>query len=144
MKKLRILSGVLVRTHAHKVLLSFLGFFFLDALLIRLVEPGMESYGQALWYCYAVMSTAGFGDIVAATLIGRLASVALTLYALVALAIITGVIVNFYTQMIQIQQKNTLASFADRLEQLPDLSREELARLSEEVKRFRTTLPKDK
>lgn len=143
MQKLRILRGILVRTKAYQLLSSFLVFFFLDALLIWLAEPDITRYGDALWYCYAVVSTVGFGDIVAVTLVGKIASVLLTVYALIAIAIITGVIVNFYTQMIQIQQKNSLAAFAERMERLPELSREELVVLSNEIKNFRASMPRD-
>ena len=140
MKKLRVLKGVLVRTKAHQVLLSFLAFFFAAALVVLLAEPGIETYGDALWYCYAVITTVGFGDLLAKTLLGRLASVLLSAYALIALAIITGVIVNFYTQLIQIQQKESIAAVADRLERLPELSREELTDLSRSVKRLRGSI----
>ncbi len=136
MKKLRILKSILVRTHTTQILFSFLLFIFADALVILLVEPEINTYGDALWYCYAVISTAGFGDIVVSTLIGKIASVLLTVYALVAIAIVTGVIVNYYNQIIQIRQKETLAAFVDKLEHLPELSREELAEMSEKVKRF--------
>ena len=52
-----------------------------------------------LWYCYEVISTAGFGDVVAVTFIGKMCSVLLTIYSLFVVAIATGVVVNFYTQM---------------------------------------------
>ena len=39
MKKLRILGEILRRTHADKILLSFVAFLFIDAFLIMLVEP---------------------------------------------------------------------------------------------------------
>jgi len=136
MKKLRILKSILVRTHTTQILFSFLLFIFADALVIQLAEPQIQSYRDALWYCYAVISTAGFGDIVVSTLIGKIASVLLTVYALVAIAIITGVIVNYYNQIIQIRQKETIAAFIDKLEILPKLSQEELAEMSEKAKLF--------
>ena len=69
MKKLHILKNVLVRTHADKILSTYLIFVFLSALVIRVIEPGISSLPTALWYCYAVISTAGFGDVVVTTLI---------------------------------------------------------------------------
>lgn len=141
MRKLRLLRNILVQTKAHRLLLSYLLFIFADAFVIFLTEPEITSYGDSLWYCYAVLTTAGFGDLVAVTFIGRIASVLLSVYSLLALAILTGVVVNYYTQIIEIQQKETLAAFADRLEQLPELSQDELTELSEQVHRFRTQLP---
>lgn len=136
MKKLKILRTVLVRTRAMELLISYLLFFLLSALIVTLAEPEIHSYGQGLWYCYAVMSTVGFGDLVAVTLLGRLVSVLLTLYSLVIIALVTGVIVNFYSQLIQLRQKESLAAFADKLQRLPELSREELEIMSEQAKQF--------
>lgn len=101
-----------------------------------LVEPD-NRYGDALWYCYAVISTAGFGDVVAVTFIGKMCSVLLTIYSLFVVAIATGVVVNFYTQMVELQRKETLAMFMDQLERLPELSREELENISRKVRQFR-------
>lgn len=136
MKKLRILKSILVRTHTTQILFSYLLFLFADALVIQLVEPRIHSYSDALWYCYAVISTAGFGDIVVSTPIGKFLSVLLTIYSLIVIALVTGVIVNYYNQLIQIRQKETIAAFIDKLEHLPELSPEELAAMSEKARLF--------
>ncbi len=136
MKKLRILKSILVRTHTTQILFSYLLFVLADALVIQLAEPQIHSYCDALWYCYAVISTAGFGDIVVSTPIGKIISVFLTIYSLIVIALVTGVIVNYYNQLIQIRQKETIAAFIDKLEHLPELSQEELAAMSEKAKLF--------
>jgi voltage-gated potassium channel len=64
-------------------------------------------------------------------------SVLLTIYSLFVVAIATGVVVNFYTQMVELQRKETLAMFMDQLERLPELSREELENISRKVRQFR-------
>ena len=64
-------------------------------------------------------------------------SVLLTIYSLFVVAIATGVVVNFYTQMVEMQREETLAMFMDQLERLPELSREELENISRKVRRFR-------
>ena len=63
--------------------------------------------------------------------------VLLTIYSLFVVAIATGVVVNFYTQMVEMQRKETLAMFMDQLERLPELSREELENISRKVRQFR-------
>ena len=50
MKKLRILWGILKRTRADHILLGFILFLLADAAVIRLVEPDIHRYGDALWY----------------------------------------------------------------------------------------------
>lgn len=136
MKRIKVLGSVLKRTRADKIIIGFITFIFAIAAVIQLVEPH-NRYGDALWYCYAVISTAGFGDVVAVTFIGKMCSVLLTIYSLFVVAIATGVVVNFYTQMVELQRKETLAMFMDQLERLPELSREELENISRKVRQFR-------
>ena len=133
MKKLRILWGILKHTHADRILLGFVLFLLVGAAVIQIVEPDINRYG----YCYAVISTAGFGDIVAVTFIGKACSVLLTIYTLFVVAIVTGVVVNFYTQLVELQRKETLAAFMDKLERLPELSKDELETISRNIKRYR-------
>lgn len=53
------------------------------------------------------------------------------------IAIVTGVVVNFYTQMVEMQRKETLIMFMDKLERLPELSKEELESISRKVRELR-------
>lgn len=137
MRRLKVLAGILKRTRADKILVGFIVFLFAVAAVIELAEPDINRYGDALWYCYAVISTAGFGDVVAVTFIGKICSVLLTVYAIFVTAIVTGVVVNFYTQMVEMQRKETLAMFMDQLERLPELSKEELESISQKVRKLR-------
>lgn len=137
MRRLKVLAGILKRTRADKILVGFIVFLFVVAAVIELAEPDINHYGDALWYCYAVISTAGFGDVVAVTFIGKICSALLTVYAIFVTAIVTGVVVNFYTQMVEMQRKETIAMFMDQLERLPELSREELESISQKVRKLR-------
>lgn len=137
MRRLKVLAGILKRTRADKILVGFIVFLFVVAAVIELAEPDINRYGDALWYCYAVISTAGFGDVVAVTFIGKICSALLTVYAIFVTAIVTGVVVNFYTQMVEMQRKETIAMFMDQLERLPELSREELESISQKVRKLR-------
>ena len=91
MKRIKVLGSVLKRTRADKIIIGFIVFIFAIAAVIQLVEPDINRYGDALWYCYAVISTAGFGDVVAVTFIGKMCSVLLTIYSLFVVAIATGI-----------------------------------------------------
>lgn len=137
MKKIRILRQILKTTRADKIVISFILFTFLSAFIILLVEPNINTYSNALWYCYAVISTVGFGDIVAITFIGKIISVLLTIYSLFVIAIATGVVVSFYTNAIANKYSESRAVILDKLEHLPDLSKEELAEISNIVKKIK-------
>lgn len=137
MKNGRILINILKSTGAGRFLVSYLIFVLADAALIWIFEPSISTYRDALWYCYAVISTAGFGDVVVTTFIPRLLSILLTVYSILIIAIVTGVIVNFYTQKLNIRSKETISAFLDRIERLPELSETELKELAENVRKFR-------
>ena len=66
-------------------------------------------------------------------------SVIITAYSLLVIAIVTGVVVNYYNQVIAIKDKETMIAFLDQVERLPELSKEELKTLSDQVKQFRKT-----
>lgn len=134
MKKLRMLKEVLKRTQASKLILIFVAFFFADAFFIMLAEPGLKTYREALWYCYSVFSTAGFGDHVAVTPIGRILSVLLTVITILVIALVTGVIVAFYNDVVAMQYKASKAEVLDDLTHLEELSKEELRNVSEKIK----------
>ena len=135
----RTLMNILRHTKADRVLLAYIAFVFADAALIWFFEPTIKTYRGALWYCYAVISTAGFGDVVVTTFIPRVLSIVLTAYSLLVIAIVTGVVVNYYTQVIELRDKDTLKAFLDQMERLPELSTEELRDMSDRVKHFRKT-----
>ena len=137
MKKIRVLGIILKRTKADRILSGFLIFLFAAALIIQIVEPDINRYVDALWYCYAVISTAGFGDVVAVTFIGKVCSVLLTIYSMFVLAIVTGVVVNFYSQVVETHSKETLTPLMNQLEHLPELSKEELEAISQKIKKLR-------
>lgn len=71
------------------------------------------------------------------TVIAKVVSVLLTVYSLFVIAIVTGVVVSYYNQIIQLQQEETIAGFMEQLEKLPELSEEELKELSLKASYFR-------
>ena len=96
--KLKVLFKIIVKTYALEVLFGLLTMMIAFSLILMIYEPQMSAFPDALWYCFAVVTTIGFGDIQAVTHIGRAISVVLGLYGIVVVAIITSIIVNFYNE----------------------------------------------
>ena len=96
--KFRVLFKIIVRTFALEVLFGLLATIVASALVLMTVEESLTNFGDSIWYCFAVVTTIGFGDIVATTIIGRLVSVILGIYGIIAVAVITSIIVNFYNE----------------------------------------------
>ena len=137
MKKLRTFRNILRQTLADKVLSSFVGFILICALAFWILEPGITRFTDALWYCYAVITTVGFGDIYVETFPSKVLSVLLSIYSIISIAILTGVVVNFFTELVALRRKESLSSIIDKLERLPELSKEELEEISKHVKKLR-------
>ena len=110
-----------------EVLYAFVISFFASAFVVMLAEPGIRSYGEGMWYCFVACTTIGFGDFAAVTLIGRIATVYIALCQIMLVAILPGIIVTYYMEVIHRRRTGVAgAMFMDKLERLPELSREEL------------------
>ena len=137
MKKLRILRMVLHKTKADRLVLGFVVFLLVVSGIRWAVEPGMTTYREALWYCYAIISTSGFGDFVAVTFVGRDCSILVTIYAIFVIGIVTGVVVSYFQQTVQVQFEDSKMAFLDKLERLPELSKEELEAMAAKARKLR-------
>lgn len=127
---------IIKRTGMRKVLIAYIISLCLGALLITIFEPNIKDYGNALWYCFVASTTIGFGDYAAVGVIGRIVTVLVTIVGILAVAIIPGVIVSYYTEYLRIKEKETISTFLEELENLPSLSEERLKAISEKVKSF--------
>ena len=96
--KFKILFKIVVNTFSLEILFGLLTMIVCFSLVIYSVEPDIPTFADALWYSFAVVTTIGFGDFTAVTPIGRVLTVILGLYGLVAVAVITSIIVNFYNE----------------------------------------------
>ena len=137
MKKIRILRMVLHKTKADRLVLGFVVFLLVVSGILWAVEPGMTTYREALWYCYAIISTSGFGDFVAVTFVGRVCSILVTIYAIFVIGIVTGVVVSYFQQTVQVQFEESKMAFLDKLERLPELSKEELEEMAAKARKLR-------
>ena len=58
----------------------------------------MLTYGDALWFSFATITTIGYGDFSVTSYITRTLAVILGIYGILVVAIITSVVVNFYNE----------------------------------------------
>ena len=91
-----VLKTIIRETYASEILLGLLLLIFAFAYVFKFIEPGIPTFPDGLWYCFAIVTTIGFGDISAVTLVGRILSVILGIYGIIVVAMITSIIVNFY------------------------------------------------
>ena len=96
--KMDVLRKIVRKTYAAEILFGMLMLIVAFSIVLPQFDPGIPSFEDALWYCFAVVTTIGFGDFSAITLPGRAISVVLGLYGIIVVALITSIIVNFYNE----------------------------------------------
>ena len=96
--KLDVLRKIVRKTYAAEILFGMLMLIVAFSIVLPQFETGIPSFEDALWYCFAIVTTIGFGDFTAATLPGRAISVVLGLYGIIVVALVTSIIVNFYNE----------------------------------------------
>ena len=103
--KLNVLMNIIRETYVLEIVLGLVLMIIACSSIFTTLEENMADYWDALWYSFALVTTIGFGDITATTMIGRALSVFLGIYGIVVVALITSVIVNFYGEMRRIAEK---------------------------------------
>ena len=96
--KLRVLVKIIFRTFALEIILGLLATMVAFSLILSMYEENIPTFFDGLWYSFAVVTTIGFGDFVAVSLVGRILTVILGIYGIVVVAVITSIIVNFYNE----------------------------------------------
>ena len=136
LRNARMLGNILRHTGFARVTAIFGVLFLFCSLMVWLADPGCLTFGDGMWFSFEAVSTIGFGDIEAAGPIARAATVVLSIFSVFYIALITGVVVNYCSNLIKARQKDTLANFVDSLEHLEEKTPEELAELSARVREY--------
>ncbi len=97
--KLDVLKEIIRKTYAAEIISGLLLLIVAFSYVLAFIDEAFASFWDALWYCFAVVTTIGFGDLTPTTSVGRMLSVILGLYGIVVVALITSIIVNFYGEM---------------------------------------------
>ena len=114
----------------------FIVLFLAAAAIVTIAEPDVGRLGDGMWLMFEVVTTMGIGDFMCETAVGRLAIAAMSLYSILFLALVTASAVNICQAIMLAHRDESVAHFIYQLEHLPDLSREELAEVSDKVKRI--------
>ena len=137
MKTFKRIYLVLNKTRALKIFLGFIIICILSSIIFMLVEPSINNIRDGIWYCFVASTTIGFGDIYAVTTIGRILTIFVSFYGIFVFAMMTGVVVSYYNEYLNIKQKKSISIFLEKLEDLPNLSKKELKEISDKVKKIR-------
>lgn len=97
-KKQGIFTNVLTKTYFREIIIGLIFTMMLASFLLVNYEPTISSFGDGMWYCFAVITTIGFGDFAAVSSFGRILTVLLGVYGIIVVALITSIIVNIYNE----------------------------------------------
>ena len=136
MKALKRIGKLLNRTGAIKFFFAYLIILLISGFILSLIEPQVHGIFEGFYFTFVASTTIGFGDIVPVTILGRIITIIVTLFGVLTVAMVPGVVVAYYTEYLKIKEKETISTFLEKLERLPELSKEELTELSERVKKF--------
>lgn len=114
--------------------------FFSAVFAVHATEPGVVSLGDAVWLCFQVVTTIGLGDFTSTTMAGRLAIMLLSAYSVFFLAIVTGAVVSYCSEVMRRDWDEDVSELLDELDRLPELSRGELVEFSARAKRVLSRL----
>ena len=67
---------------------------FVAAVFQRLADPGIDTFGDALWWAVTTVSTVGYGDVVPESSAGRVVGSILMLVGLGLIPVLTSVVVS--------------------------------------------------
>ena len=132
--QLSILIRSLKLVHFDMILAAYLVVYFVFSLFIWSCDPDIKDLSDALWFTFQTVTTIGYGDLQATSVLGRALTVILAIYSIAIVAIFTGVIAGFYVEIVKLKNKEDVTEFLENLERLPEMDHDELVRISERAK----------
>lgn len=97
--RLDLLKEIIQKTYAVEIIAGLGLMMVAFSYVLTFTDEVFKTFWDALWYCFAIVTTIGFGDLAATSALGRLLSVILGIYGIIVVALITSIIVNFYGEM---------------------------------------------
>ncbi len=134
MKKFKILYQILKASNITSLINLFVVTFLICSVGLMIVEPGITSLQDSLWFCFSSVTTIGYGDYPIVTLLGRSITIFISLYGIIIISVFTGAIVSYIGEIQKIKARNSVTNFINTLEDLDKLSPEELKALSQNIK----------
>ena len=136
--KLRTVAAVIKASGLAPSAIAFAVLFFSAVFAVHATEPGVVSLGDAV---FQVVTTIGLGDFTSTTMAGRLATMLLSAYSVFFLAIVTGAVVSYCSEVMRRDWDEDVSELLDELDRLPELSRGgELVEFSARAKRVLSRL----
>lgn len=124
---------------ADGIVVGYAAFLAASCGVLRLWEPDtFPTYGSAVWYVFQTITTIGFGDTVAQTPLCRALTIVIGLSALLIVGLTTGIVVNYFSEIVRARRNESFLAFERGLERLTELSPEELEDMQRHYRAFKS------
>ncbi|WP_415735716.1 ion channel [Lacicoccus alkaliphilus] len=127
--------GIIRTNGLNKVIAMTFISLLISAIPIRIFEPSIETYMDAIWWTIVTTTTVGYGDISPETVIGRMIAIYLMFVGIGLVGMITGSIATYF---ITEDEKDTTKEYLKKeVDQLGDLSNGEIDRLVKIIETYK-------
>lgn len=127
---------VLKTNKLDKVIVFAFLLIFVSAIPIKFIEPGINTYEDAVWWAVVTATTVGYGDIAPVTGPGRMIAFVLMVFGIGLLGMVTGSVATFFIG--EEKKKRTSVAFIqkelDRVDELTEKDIDTLMVLLEKIK----------
>ena len=96
---LRGLLKIIRKTYVIEILYGLIILMVSCSFYFSIMESGIASFWDGLWYSFAIITTIGLGDLTVTSGISRALTAVLGIYGIIVTASITSVIVNYYNEV---------------------------------------------
>ncbi|MFS0864526.1 potassium channel family protein [Fredinandcohnia sp. 179-A 10B2 NHS] len=122
----RLPMGKILKTNnLDKVIVWTFLLIFIAAIPIKLLEPNIATYEDAIWWAIVTATTVGYGDISPETGFGRVIAIVLMLFGIGLIGMVTGSISTYFIRDKKVE--NTTVVFIKReLDRYEELSPEDI------------------
>lgn len=94
----KTIRKVIQKTYAAEITFGLVALIIAFSFIFYVTESGFNNYFDGIWYCFTLVTTIGFGDLVTTSVIGRILSIILGVYGVIYVALLTSIIVNIYNE----------------------------------------------
>lgn len=117
----------LLRTNGlDKVLIIAMVLLFIIPIPIVLLEPSINTFGDALWWAVVTTTTVGYGDISPETPIGRVLAVVLMLVGIGIIGTLTSAITSFFSNKNESNHDKRILGVIQSIEEIENLTKEDI------------------
>ena len=133
---LSLLETVFNSRRLRTILGALIFFVCIFGYVFYITEPGVNTFGDGIWWALVTVTTVGYGDITPSTTLGRFVASALMFLGLGLIATVTAIVSAKFTQNFVDTHTNDdvfekLKELESEIEKLKKLEEDELDKLDE-------------